>query len=235
MRMRWVDLLFAHWPLDPAVLRPLIPKDLEVDIFEGEAWLGIVPFRMEDVSTRGLPALPWAGAFPELNVRTYVRHRGRGGVWFLSLDAGSRIAVQGARTAFHLPYYHASMTVSGGDDGTIYRSTRSDMRGRPATFQARYRPTGPAQPASPGSLAEWLTDRRGLYAVDGSGRLEWTAIRHDPWRLSPAEADITRETMAIAQGIALPATAPLLHHSERLDVQAWWPRRVGLAEAVDAA
>lgn len=228
MRMRWVDLLFAHWPLDPVALRPLIPAGLELDTFDGQAWLGIVPFRMEDVAPRGMPAPPSAGAFPELNVRTYVRRSGRAGIWFLSLDAGNRVAVEGARAAFHLPYFKASMSVTTEDDGwTVYRSTRTDARGAPATFQARYRPAGPAAPADPGSLADWLTDRRGLYAADGSGRLAWTAIRHDPWSLRPAEATILRQTMSVAHGLNLPLVPPLLHYADRLDVQAWWPTRLG--------
>ena len=103
MRMRWTDLLFAHWPFDPAVLRPLVPAALELDTFDGVAWLGIVPFRMEDVAPRGLPAIPGVSVFPELNVRTYVRHEDLRGVWFLSLDADSWPTVVGARRWFHLP------------------------------------------------------------------------------------------------------------------------------------
>ena len=89
------DLLFAHWPLDPAVLRPLVPAALELDTIDGRAWLGIVPFRMEDVAPRGLPAIPGLSVFPELNVRTYVAYRGSPGVWFLSLDADSWPTVVG--------------------------------------------------------------------------------------------------------------------------------------------
>ena len=110
MRMRWVDLLFAHWAVDADALRTKLPDGLELDLYDGQAWLGIVPFVMEDVGPRGLPAPPAAGRFPELNVRTYVRHEGRPGVWFLSLDAASRPAVEGARTGFGLPYFHATMS-----------------------------------------------------------------------------------------------------------------------------
>ena len=117
--MRWLDLLFAHWPVPLDVLRPLIPAGLELDTFDGQAWLGVVPFRMEDVGPRFLPAPPGPGAFPELNVRTYVTRRGRGGVWFLSLDAASRLAVEGARAAFHLPYVHARMSSSVDDAGWV--------------------------------------------------------------------------------------------------------------------
>ena len=225
-RMRWVDLLFMHWPVPADALRPLIPPGLELDIHEGQAWLGVVPFGMEDVAPRFLPAPPGPGRFPELNVRTYVRRGGRGGVWFLSLDAGSNLAVEGARAAFHLPYYRAAMALITEAGWVEYRCERADPRGRAAAFAGRYRPVGPVEPAAPGSLAAFLTDRRGLYAVDGAGRLSWTAIRHAPWPLQPAEAEIERNTMAGAQGITLPAGAPLLQFSKRLDVVAWWPRRI---------
>jgi uncharacterized protein YqjF (DUF2071 family) len=228
-RMRWVDLLFAHWPVPIEALRPLIPAGLEIDTFESQSWLGVVPFRMEDVAPRFLPAPPGPGAFPELNVRTYVTSGGRGAVWFLSLDAGSRLAVEAARAAFHLPYYRARMSAKAeaGESGWVeYRSERVDPRGAPVVFDGRYRPVGPVALAPAGSLEAFLTDRRGLYAADAAGRISWTAIRHAPWPLQPAEAEIRINTMAASHGIALPAVPPLLHFAKRLDVQAWWPRRL---------
>lgn len=223
MRMRWVDLLFAHWPVDPDELRALIPPDLTLDTFDGRAYLGIVPFLMEDVGPRFLPAPPIAGAFPELNVRTYVRHGDRDGVWFLSLDAASRVAVEGARAAFNLPYFEADMRVGRVREVIDYRSIRVDRRGPPARLETRYRATGPVELASPGSLEAWLTDRRRLYALDPHGRIMRTEIRHRPWPLQPAAARIPVETMAAAHGLILPDEPPHLRYSARLDVVAWWP------------
>ncbi len=224
--MRWVDLLFAHWPVEADALRPLIPDGLEVDLFDGRAYLGIVPFRMEDVGPRFLPAPPVAGAFPEINVRTYVRQEGRPGVWFLSLDAASRVAVEGARASFHLPYFEASMSVGRVREVVDYRSIRIDRRGPPARFEARYRPIGPVELAAPGSLEAFLTDRQRLFAVDDAGRLTRTEIRHRPWPLQPAAARIERETMAASHGLVLPDEPPHLRYAARLDVRAWWPRPV---------
>ena len=224
MRMRWVDLLFAHWPMDPAALRPLVPGSLELDLFEGRAYLGIVPFRMEDVGMRGLPAPPVAGAFPELNVRTYVRHGGRSGVWFLSLDAASRVAVDGARTAFHLPYFEARMSVGHVREVIDYRSVRVDHRGPPARFEARFRPTGPIERATSGSLDAWLTERWRLFATDGDGHVLRTEIRHAPWPLQPAAARIEVDTLTAAHGLTLPDEPPHLRYAGRVDVVAWWPR-----------
>lgn len=222
--MRWVDLLFAHWPVETAAVGALLPPDLELDAYEGRAWLGIVPFRMEDVAPRGLPSPPLLGAFPEVNVRTYVRHEGRSGVWFLSLDAASRVTVEGARTFFHLPYFHAAMSATSEGDAIEYRARRTDPRGAPAEISLRYRPTGPVEPAVRGSLEAWLTDRMRVFAVDGEGRVVRTEIRHAPWPLQPAEAEIQAESLAAAQGLELPATAPHLRYSKRLDVRGWWPR-----------
>src|SRR6478736_184531 len=93
MTQTWHDLLFAHWRIRLDVMRPLVPRELEIDTFDGSAWIGVVPFRMSAVRMRGLPPVPGASAFPELNVRTYVRYGGRAGVWFFSLDAESALAV----------------------------------------------------------------------------------------------------------------------------------------------
>ena len=229
--MRWVDLLFAHWPVPVEALRPLVPAALDIDTFEGQAWLGVVPFRMEDVAPRFVPAPPGPGAFPELNVRTYVTRKGRGGVWFLSLDARSRLAVEAARAAFHLPYYRARMSADADAGWIEYRSERADPRGPAAIFDGRYRPTGPAALAQTGSLEAFLTDRMGLYASDADGWLSWTAIRHAPWPLQPAEAEIRTNTMAASHGIELPTTPPLLQFAKRVDVRAWWPRPIRVAAA----
>ena len=223
--MRWRDLLFAHWVVDEAALRPLIPPSLEIDTFEGRAYLGVVPFAMEDVSPRGLPALPYLGAFPEVNVRTYVRDRARDGVWFFSLDAGRRLAVEGGRLGFHLPYFHARMSMNRAGDVIEYRSTRHDRRGRPADLGVRYRPAGPAQTAPPGSLDRWLTDRLRLFAVDGSGRVSSASIHHVAWPLRPAEAEFRVETLSLAAGIELAGPPVHLAFADWLDVRAWWPQR----------
>lgn len=225
MRMRWADLLFAHWPMDPAVLRPLVPRELDLDTFGGQAWLGIVPFRMEDVAPRGLPAVPRLSVFPELNVRTYVTHRGRPGVWFLSLDAASPLTVNGARRWFHLPYVHARMSAEGDGDGVVYRLERRDPSVPDATFQARYAPSGAVEMAAPGSLEDFLTARERLFAVDGAGRIIRSEIRHAAWPLQPATATLDAASLAAAHGLVLPDAAPHLRFARRVDVRAWWPRR----------
>jgi len=225
MRQTWHDLLFAHWPVDPRVLVGRVPPPLELDLFDGAAWLGIVPFHMTNVAPRAVPALPWISAFPELNVRTYVRMNDRPGVYFFSLDAGNPIAVATARTLFNLPYYTASMNVDAGGRSIRYRSRRSGEHGD-AAFGAQYEPTGSAAPASAGSLDYFVTERYCLYTVDRAHEAHRLEIHHRPWPLQPAAATFYANTMAAVHGIALPPQPPLLHFVKRLDMVAWLPTRI---------
>ena len=221
MTQSWHELLFAHWPVDKALLRRKVPAALALDEFDGQAWLGIVPFRMSNVSPRGVPALPRISAFAELNVRTYVSAQGKPGVYFFSLDAASALAVAVARTFFHLPYFSAAMTVETRDPWIEYESRRASAPPDRAAFVARYRPRGAVRPAAAGSLEHFLTERYCLYTLDRSGRACRLDIHHGLWPLQPAEAGIRVNTMADAAGIPLPAVPPILHFSRRLDVVAW--------------
>lgn len=221
MTQTWHDLLFAHWRVPPEQLRPAVPAAFELDAFDGSHWVGVVPFRMSNVAPRGLPALPGLSAFPELNVRTYVRVGDRPGVYFFSLDAGSAVAVLGARALLSLPYFTADMEVGATGDGVRYRSRR---RREAAAFEAGYGPAGPAHAPAAGTLEHFLTERYCLYHVGRLGRPYRLDIHHPPWRLQPASASITVNTMAKAAGIALPETPPLLHFARRQDVVAWGPR-----------
>jgi uncharacterized protein YqjF (DUF2071 family) len=222
MTQTWHDLLFAHWPMDPELLRSGIPGEFEIDLFDAKAWIGIVPFHMTNVAPRGVPALPWISEFPELNVRTYVRVADRPGIYFFSLDAGSMLAVQAARTLLNLPYYSASMAV-GERAGAINYESRRDSEDEPAYFNARYGPTGSRFLAAEGSVEYFLTERYCLYNLDQRGRPYRLDIHHPPWPLQPARAEIALNTMADAAGIPLPQQEPLLHFVKRQDMIAWTP------------
>jgi uncharacterized protein YqjF (DUF2071 family) len=186
MRQTWHDLLFAHWPVPPAMLRPLIPESLAIDTYDGAAWVGVVPFRMTAVRLRATPYSPFADAFPELNVRTYVvphgpdgEPTGTPGVWFFCLDAGSRLAVAVARRWFHLPYFNARMTVTEEGERVRYLSHRTHRGEASASLAATYRPIAPVMPSEPGSLAYWLTERYCLYTTDRRGTLYRGDIHHN--------------------------------------------------------
>jgi uncharacterized protein YqjF (DUF2071 family) len=221
MTQTWNDLLFAHWPVEVQLLAASVPQGLELDLFDGEAWLGIVPFHMTNVAPRLVPALPWISAFPELNVRTYVRLGDKPGVYFFSLDAGNPVAVGAARALFHLPYYTADMRVQLEAGVIRYESRRGPTSSASAEFAAQYHPIGNVYAPQPGSLDHFLTERYCLYTVDPSGQPQRLEIHHPPWPLQSASATITANTMAEAVGVPLPRRAPLLHFAKRQDMVAW--------------
>jgi len=218
MRMSWHDLLFAHWPVDANVMRRLVPAEFELDLFDGRAWIGVVPFRMTRVGPRVLPPIPGLSSFPEINVRTYVVRAGVAGVWFFSLDATRRLAVRVARRFFGLPYYEAAITSRRHGDEVEYRAERTHAGAPAARFVARYGPTGAASPARPGSLDHWLTERYRLYSIGRDGRVRRVEVEHAPWPLAPATAHIEVDTMASSLGLDLSSPPAHLRFARRVDV-----------------
>jgi uncharacterized protein YqjF (DUF2071 family) len=165
MTQIWHELLFAHWPIDLGMLRGLVPSILSLDMFEGECWVGIVPFHMTYVRPRWVAPVTALSSFMELNVRTYVTLHGIPGVYFFSLDASNPIAVAIARTFFHLPYFNALMSTERVGNAIHYYSRRTHQGASPAEFKAIFRPIAPISFAQHGSLEEWLTERYCLYTV----------------------------------------------------------------------
>jgi uncharacterized protein len=220
--MCWHDLLFAHYRVDRDALRAVVPARLELDLWRGDAWIGVVPFSMTHVGLPGLNQLPWLSAFAELNVRTYVRYGGKSGVFFLSLDAANWAAVLAARAGFLLPYFWARMRCHRHGQEILYRSQR--LVGPAARFEARYAPTGEPQRSAPGSFEHWLTERYCLYTVGSGGQPYRCDIHHEPWPLQSAEATIATLDMTAAQQLSLTGE-PVLHFARRLDVLAWPLRR----------
>jgi uncharacterized protein YqjF (DUF2071 family) len=221
MTQSWHDLLFAHWPVDARELKEKLPAGLELDTFDNQAWLGIVPFHMTNVAPRGVPPVPFVSAFAELNVRTYVTQHGKPGVYFFSLDANSSMAVMAARALFHLPYFRATMSIDRPDGPFVYTSVRGAKAQGMAEFAATYWPIGSVVRPKPGALEYFLTERYCLYTVDTAFRAKRLEIHHRPWPLQAAEATIAVNTMADAAGIRLPPMAPLLHFSRRQDTVTW--------------
>jgi uncharacterized protein YqjF (DUF2071 family) len=239
MTQRWNDLLFAHWPMRIAEIEALLPEGLEADVFQGSAWIGVVPFWMDKIKVRGLPMIPGASQFPELNLRTYVRdtRTGTPGVYFFSLDAGSLMAVIVARSLFHLPYYWAQMSLEPRGEREFSYYCRRLLSGKPMRFAARYRGLGPTRKLAqsrPGTIEYFLTERYCLFTRDALGRLLRADIHHVPWPLEEAEAEISQNDLAEHIGLKLPDTAPLLHYSRHLAVYVW-PAELVQAKVVSAA
>lgn len=222
-RQSWLDLLFAHWPMEARVLQRFVPAPLRVQELEGTSWIGLVPFRMAGVMRRPLPDLPWVSAFPELNVRLYVEHDGKPGVWFLSLDATNPLAVWAARRFFHLPYYRAAIELRR-SEGVIHYTARRTGAG--PSLEARYRPTSAPYESKAGTLEHWLTERYCLYAQAPDGTLWRNEVHHRPWPLQTAEATIVGNSYFSPHGLSVMGPPATLHFASRIDVVVWDAERV---------
>jgi hypothetical protein len=213
MRQEWNDLAFLHWEISPEEIRKRLPPGVEVDLYGDTAWIGVVPFDMKGVTRRGFPAPRWMSDFPEINVRTYVTVHGKPGVWFFSLDVPNRLAVWGARTFYHLPYFHAGMSVSRERDAIHYSHRRGNL-----TFRAEYRPQGPLD-APADSFERWCSERYCLYTADRKGRLYRGHVHHPQWPLEQAEIDIKENTLL--HGWPAGAMHPSVLFSRHLPVVVW--------------
>lgn len=228
MAQTWRQLIFIHWPVPLEALRAVVPPQLHIDTYEGQAWLGVVPFDLSVIRARATPPVPGFSSFLELNVRTYVTLKGKPGVFFFSLDAGNPAAVIGARTV-HLPYFYAWMSKRRRGEEIGYASQRVAPRPLGAEFRARYRAFGPVEEPLLGTLVHFLTERYCLYAVDRRGAVSRIQIHHPAWPLQRAECEIELNTMTAPIPLVLPDTKPLLHYAERQDMVNWPPERVPIA------
>ena len=225
MVQTWGKLLFLHWRVPAGVLRPLVPAGLEIDLFDGSAWIGMTPFTMWGIRPPRLPALPWVSRSHELNVRTYVHLDGVPGVWFLSLDASNPLAVIGARLGFHLPYFQARMRLRQAGDAVDFRSRRLHPGAPPAALEAAWVRGERLGQAAPGTLDFFLVERYCLYAARGD-RLYRARIHHAPWTLHRAALTRLSSTMLQSHGLPAPADEPLPHaQGEPLTVGVWPLRR----------
>jgi uncharacterized protein YqjF (DUF2071 family) len=218
MEQGWYRLLFAHWALPVSQLRVLVPDELEIDTSDGNAWISLTPFEAR-VRPRGLGSIDKLWSFPELNCRTYVRYGGIPGIYFFSLDAGSLLAVLGARMLYRLPYFHSKMEIDTVNSEIHYRCERTLSS---ASFYAKYEPTSTASRAVTGTIEHWLTERYCLYTVTRKSVLR-AEIHHLPWDLQDVTAKFYQNTIATAARLSLSASPDLVQYAERQEVLIWPP------------
>lgn len=218
MEQGWYNLLFAHWRVPAEQLRALVPRELELDTFEGDTWVSLTPLFLRMRPRFGFVAgRVWR--FPELNSRTYVTHQGRGGIFFFSLDARSLLAVVGARAFYRLPYFHAGMSLQA--DGAGFRFVSSRRSGT-AEFEAKYQPASEPRFPEAGTIEHWLTERYCLYTV-AAGRVWRGEIHHARWPLQDVRAEIVRNTVSAAAGLSLSGAPELMQYSAAQEVLVWPP------------
>lgn len=231
MTQRWNDLLYAHWPLPVSSLAHLVPDGLQTDTFQGSAWLGALPFWMDRIKLRGVPPIPGARSFPELNLRTYVRdpRTGAQGVLLLSVEANNLLAAAVGRAFFHLPYFWSEMRLEQRTEREFSFYSRRRFSSRPVVFSVRYRGLGPTRKLAEnraGTLESFLTERTCLFSLNRAGQLVQANIHSVPAPLEEAEAEIQQNDLPSALGIRLPDIEPVLHYSRRLAIYIWPPELV---------
>ena len=214
MRQSWNDVSFLHWRYDPAVVRPLVPRGLELDLYDGAAWVSLVPFFISGLTPPGVPPTPYLANFPETNVRTYARdHSGGSGVWFFSLDAARLLAVIAARTGYALPYFWSKMRVR--CDGRTARYTSQRLHIPRASSDVEVQIGSPI--AQETALDTFLTMRLRLYA-SRFGRIWKADVQHRPWPLQQASATVVNDGLVTAGGLPTPEGDPIVHYAKRVDV-----------------
>jgi uncharacterized protein YqjF (DUF2071 family) len=220
MHQRWDNLLFLHWPVEPALLRALIPEPLQIDTFDGQAWVGITPFALSNLHLTDLPRIPGLSAFDELNVRTYVHYRDFPGIWFFSLDASKAIPAAAARLFFMLPYFKAQIAfgqINGKYQFALHRAGPPE-----ASFEASWRVGVRLRDPEVDSLAFFLAERYGYFAIAPEG-VYLTRIYHHPWILEESFVESYTSRMLAPLGLPEPTIAPLAHFSRSMEVDIWTP------------
>lgn len=220
--MTWTDGTFAHWPFDPDEIRPHVPEPLELDAFDGTAWVSVLPFVLAQAGLRGSPNFARVTA-PELNFRTYVRFDGTPGLYFFSVDVGHPVVPRVVSGVTRLPAYFAEMDVRTRGDHVDFRSVRT-QRGEPqARFAATYRPDGEPFRAEPGTLDHWLAERRRMYDPVGE-KVLYAEIAHAPWSLQPADVTVRTNTLFEESSLPTPERDPRVRYSERRSMTGSVPR-----------
>ncbi len=219
LSQEWRYLSFLHWEVNPEKLEPYMPPGVEIDLYEGKAYVGTIPFLMKNVRPRLFPALPGISNFPEFNVRTYVKMNGKAGIVFLTLDAHSRITCSYAPRAYGLPYVYAKCKLDISEDNYQWSSKRvSDG----VQLRGSCKAIGEQIQAKPGSLEEFLFERYSLY-VEHKGRTKMAYTLHDPWTFRTAEATVEINTLTelFKLGIENPLKPDLVHMSSGGHVHTW--------------
>lgn len=221
MVQRWCDLAYIHWRYDADEVQRLLPDGLEVDTFDGSAWVGLIPFSMRGIGLPRLPAVPYFGSFPEVNVRTYVRRNGIPGVWFFSLDVNRFIPAVVARTTYLLPYCwgRASNVV----DGDVLRSRVARRWPTRAHSETVVRIGERIEQAD--DLAVFLSTRWGLYSRGPRGGLMYAPVDHEPWPLHRATLESIDQNIVGASGLSGPSGEAHVMFSPGVSVRIGRPRR----------
>jgi len=227
--MGWSQVLLLHWPMPARAVRRLVPDDLEIDTFDGSAWISVLHYRVRGVRPLMGPSIPWFSSFLQMDVRTYVRHQGEPGVFFFSLDASNPVAVWLARTVFRLPYFRADMSLRRVGESFRVSSQRTHQGARHAAIECQWAPREPLPSNARDGLVPFLAERDHLFAPH-AGRLLTCTVQHEPWSLRRARVATLETTFFEANGLPEPEVPPIAHHCDGLGLEIWPLRAISADE-----
>lgn len=212
----WNKSLFMHWTVDPAIIEPLIPADITLDLFEGKAWVSVVAFTMQKIRPRHLPFFKPISDFHEINVRTYVTKNNKPGVYFINIEAQKAVSVFLSRNISGLPYEKAVMHRKEQPALCIYTSSNLPKKFH---LHAEYEITKKDITKTPLDL--FLTERYCLY-VPVQNQFYRYNIHHVAWPLQAVTIHKLTLQYQIGHFWVNSNTPPLLsHYSEGVKVVAW--------------
>lgn len=229
MELTWNNILLLHRPIEKGRLVDLIPQGLELQTYDGAAWISIVALHMTGVHMKGMPSVPFASEFLQLNVRTYVQAGYKPGIFIFSSDVSNPLVMVAEKQLFHVPSHFAEMTHQSDAGLNLFSSKRYESGGSSAEFSVSYGPVSPVYAAEKGSLDQWLVERYCQYAVGPQGKLYRSEIHHFPWPLQRADALTGENNLALPNGSEFPKKGvTLCHFAHRLDVMLWGAHEVNL-------
>lgn len=221
MQQNWRNLLFLHWPIPPEKLRPHIPSSLQIDTFNGSAWLGVILFVLEGIYPRGISFFSLTPKFPEINVRTYVKYDGKPGIYFLSIDVANWASLKIAKRWYRLPYHSAQISIRKEGKTFHCHSIRKGNANTPILFEGKYVPVSEVFFPKEGTLEHWLTERYCLYSSNNGVNIYCGEIHHQPWPLQKAKIEIVRNTLFTPFHFDLSEVKPIAHYSTGVDSLMW--------------
>jgi uncharacterized protein len=218
MLQRWHEISFFHWSCAPALLQDRLPPELEVDTFDGKAWISLTPFLLTGLRP---PLVPHSLGmnFPEMNLRTYVNGPAGSAIWFFSLDAAKSLPVAGARMSFGLPCFWSDIKVEIGESEDFYFSNRGGRA------RARIRIAKEERIVEQSDLDIFLTARFRLYSTR-RGRLVTTEVEHAPSELNRLRILEFEENVRRTMGVEFPGSDFVCHHSHGADTKIGVPHVV---------
>lgn len=225
-RKNWImsqqlqNVLFLHWEVPAHWLTSRLPAELELDLYEGKAWISAVLLKAVGTHVRGMPVMPGMQTFLQLNVRTYVRCGKRRGVYFFSMDSNSRTAVQVASLGGFLPYRQASIKMAKHEKQIVFKSSASGKANVSENIELDYKPRKTV--IEPTTLESWLTERYSLW-TNPKERLYRLDISHPPWRLHYVEGNIHKNSLAQFLPVQLHRLRPIAHYSDTIEVLLYAP------------